>query len=58
VFRILLEKTALLPACDVLPLLYGDGSLLVDEQNLTELMKFILILSIGRELTGNSAQDQ
>lgn len=57
VFRILLEKTAPLPACDVLPLLYGEGTLLMDEQNLIELMKFVLTLSIGRELTGNSAHD-
>jgi hypothetical protein len=48
VFRILLEKTASLPAYDVLPLLYGKGTLLLDEQNLQELMKFLIALSIGR----------
>ena len=51
------RKSAPLPACDVLPLLYGEGTLLMDEQNLIELMKFVLTLSIGRELTGNSAHD-
>jgi len=54
VFRRLLQKTKSLPAYDISKFLYGKDTLLLDQQNRQELMQYLLAMSFGRGLSGDS----